>query len=746
MRGTNDVDQAVSKTKAMIDPDQVFEQFINNCARCQTEEDKALLRKAYKIAYDVHKGHLLRSGEPYIIHAIRVAEITTNKIGLGVRSAAAALLHEVINNSDYNEEDLSELFDEKIAYLVSGLTKIPESSSQKNSLQAENFRKLLMTLSDDIRVIFIKLADRLHNMRIIHTLPRAWQLRLAGETLAMYAPLAHRLGMHALKTEMEDIAFSTTHPLKYNEIKEKIKLNEKKLNHIINKFTISISNQLKRQGISFQAYGRTKSIYSIWNKMQKKKVNFEEIYDLLAIRIIFKPNKDIPEDLMCWKIFGLITRDYAPKTDRIRDWVSHPKENGYEALHVTVLGPEDRWIEVQIRSERMNEIAELGYAAHWKYKGLNSKISGLDRWIKRTRAILENPDPSNLNLLDEFKLNVFASEILVFTPKGDIKTLPKGATVLDFAFSIHSELGFHCIGAQISEKIVPVNYKLQSGDKVKVLTSNKAKPRQEWLNYLNTAYSRSKLLNYFRKNHALQSEKGKRLLQKRLEQLNIEPSSLLFKELFNKTHVTDKHSLYAKLGKNEIPGDTLEQILQNTSRKKAVQYWQLEKDPAKANMNNTPGSSTPMNELNGHKTNYRVAKCCHPIPGDEVMGFRTTDNTIEVHKAECPTALRLSATHANRLIDVKWKSEQLMSFIAGISLQGKNRQGLIYKITETISKNFNVNIKSMNFDSDEGIAKGSVELYVHNVNDLNNLIMHLNMIKGIKLVKRIERIEDQEEH
>lgn len=743
MTKRNTIDTIIKKPSESTNPDEEFESFINNCARCQTEEDKALLRKAYKVAAEVHKGRFMHSGEPYIIHSLRVAQITTNKIGLGVRSAAAALLHEVITNSAYKEEDIRDLFDDKIAYLVSGLTKIPESSAHKTSIQAENFRKLLMTLSDDIRVIFIKLADRLHNMRIIKTLPRSWQLRLAGETLTMYAPLAHRLGMHSLKTELEDIAFETTHPQKYQEIKEKIKLNEKRLNHLINKFTIAISYQLKRNGIDFQASGRTKSIYSLWNKMQKKNVDFEQIYDLLAVRIIFKPKRNVAEDRMCWDIYRLITRDYPPKKDRIRDWVSHPKENGYEALHVTVLGPENRWIEVQIRSERMNEIAELGYAAHWKYKGLDSKISGLDRWIKRTKGILENPDPANLHLLDEFKLNVFASEILIFTPKGDIKTLPKGSTVLDFAFSIHSELGFHCIGGQIGEKIVPVNFSLQSGDKVKILTSNKARPKKEWLNYLHTSYGRAKLLNYFKKTQVSNTERGKEIFQKHLENAGIQPNSVLFKEIFNKLKVPDKQALYAKIGKGEISEDHLKEALKQTSRKKLVKYWQVETEE-QDNQEISPHSIMQQDKkLNGHNTTYKVASCCHPIPGDDIIGFRIPDNRIEVHKAECPEALKLSATHADRIVDIKWKPEQLMSFLAGISLQGHDQQGLVHKITETISRDLNVNMKSLHFDTEEGVFKGTIELYVHNVEDLNNLIMHLNMVKGIKTVKRVQHIDEE---
>ena len=542
-----------------------FEWLLHNCSRCNTPGDRELIEKAFKLAFDAHKGMRRKSGEPYIFHPIEVAKIVNQEIGLGPKSVASALLHDVVEDTDYTIEDIENLFGDKIASIIDGLTKISGVFDNKSSLQAENFRKMLLTLSDDVRVILIKLADRLHNMRTLESLPENKRIKISGETIYLYAPLAHRLGLYAIKTELEDLSLKHRYPKIYSDLLQNVSENEQKRQHFINKFALPIIEKLNGSGIEFDISGRPKSIYSIWNKMQTKNIHFEEVYDLLAIRIVFEPLPSIPEKTQCWNIYSLITDIYMPKPDRIRDWVSTPKANGYEALHATVMGPNGKWVEVQIRTKRMDEIAEKGYAAHWKYKQTDTHENELDKWIRRIREMLENQDSNALEFLDDFKLNLFASEILVFTPKGQIISLPKDATALDFAYEIHSQIGNKAIGAKVNHKLVPLNNHLASGDQVEIITSDKQKTQREWLNYVITAKAKTSIKNALKAETKNRIEKGKQTLEEKLKELDLRPSSRIFKKLLPAYEVVSKDELYSKIGSGIITLPDLKKILKKNS-------------------------------------------------------------------------------------------------------------------------------------------------------------------------------------
>lgn len=732
-----------------------YESLINNLHRCDKPGDKELIEKAFKVANEAHWDMRRKSGEPYIIHPISVAKIVNQEIGLGAKSIAASLLHDVVEDTEYTLEDVERDFGEKIASLIDGLTKISGTYNKENSssLQAENFRKMLLTISDDLRVILIKIADRLHNMRTLDSMPEHKKMKVAGETIYLYAPLANRLGLYAIKSELEDLSFKFRHPKIYEEIATKLKHGERKYIALINKFALPIIEKLSESGIKFDINGRPKSIYSIWKKMQSKNVPFEEVYDVLAVRIVFEPIPGIPEKTQCWNIYSIITDTYMPKPDRLRDWVSRPKPNGYEALHLTVMGPEGKWVEVQIRSNRMDEIAEKGYAAHWKYKGDEAQESELDKWIKKIRLMLENPLEDPVEFLDEFKMNLFSSEIMVFTPKGFIVSLPKGASALDFAYEIHTQIGNKAIGAKINYKLMSLNTTLMSGDQVEIITSDKAKPEKEWLAFVHTPKAREAIKNSLKDESKDRIQKGMSILEKSLNDLGVIPNSEILKKLMLSYDVLNKDELYSKIELGIIDLNNLKKIIQKNPSMNVIKYWQLKLIGSRKEKSEpeTPVSkidkSVPFllrENVDNAEQSYEIAKCCNPIPGDEVTGYHSPEGSIIIHKPKCPVAIRLMSNEGNRIIAVKWTIHKLVSFLARISMSGIDRIGLVNDVTKIISSELNVNMRNINVSVHNSIFEGTIDLYVHHTKDLNNLIMKISNIKGIDNVRRVEDFSENE--
>ena len=685
------------------------------------------------------------SGEPYLSHPLAVANIVNEEIGLGVTSVVSALLHDVVEDSEITIEIIEGSFGKKVATIIDGLTKISGVfDKETNSLQAENFRKMMLTLSEDLRVILIKLADRLHNMRTLDSLPRDKQIKVAGETIYLYAPLAHRLGLYSIKTELEDLSLKYRYPEVYEEISEKFKLTEERRLHLINHFSIPIIDRLEKNDFEFDISGRPKSIYSIWQKMHLKNITFEEIYDLFAIRIIFKPKPGIPEKTQCWNIYSLITDIYPPKPDRIRDWVSTPKANGYEALHTTVMGPGGKWIEVQIRSERMDEIAEKGFAAHWKYKDQYDQESELDKWVKKIRKMLESPDSDAMEFLDDFKLNLFSSEIMVFTPKGHIVTLPNNATALDFAYDIHTEIGNNAIGAKVNHKLVPLSQPLKSGDQVEILTSASQKPTIEWINFVSTMKAKSAIKTALKAEIKNRTDVGKKLLEEKLKELTLTPSSRVLRKLIPAYDTLHKDELYSKIGSGIISLDNLKEILSKNTKNKYVRVWNLtigrtsnkkESDQAEYD---SKGTLILKENVEGADRNYEIAKCCNPIPGDEVVGVRQTDGSIRIHSIDCNLAIKLMSSHGEHLVPAKWTQHKVLSYLARIHISGLDRFGVYNAITNTITKELNINMRTINLHGHDGIFDGTIDLYVHNTSDLNNLILNLIKLKGVESVHRVD--------
>ena len=732
--------------------DSEYRLLTDNLYRCDKPGDRELIDKAFRFANEAHRDMYRNSGEPYIIHPINVARIVNQEIGLGAKSVAAALLHDVVEDTGIPLEEISKQFGPKIASLIDGLTKISGTyNKETNSLQAENFRKMLMTLSDDFRVILIKIADRLHNMRTLDSMPEHKRMKIAGETVYLYAPLAHRLGLFAIKTELEDLSFKFRHPRIYDEIARKVKMDEKKNLSLINRFSLPIIEELNNNNIIFDISGRFKSIYSIWKKMQSKNVPFEEVYDLLAVRIVFEPGPEMSERAQCWQIYSLITDIYTPKPDRLRDWISRPKPNGYEALHLTVMGPEGRWVEVQIRSQRMDDIAERGFAAHWKYKGDTSQSeSELDKWLKHIREMLANPMSDPLTFLDEFKMSLFSSEIMVFTPKGLLVNLPKGASALDFAYEIHTDIGNKAIGAKLNYKLSPLSTTLQSGDQVEIITSNIAKPEKEWLEYVHTAKAKNAIKDALRDQSTDRIQKGMEMLEQRLSELGILPNSDIIKKLLDNYELLNKDELYSRIGLGLINLDELRKVLKKAPEGSLRKYWRLAVGGVTRKGTETrespplPGTidkSHPYllrENVDNTGNSYIIAGCCQPIPGDEVTGYVDHSNNIIVHKPKCPAAVKLMSSEGNRIIPVRWTIHKLASFLARVSINGIDRIGLVNEVTTIISKELNVNIRNINVSVYDGIFEGTIDLYVHHTRDLNNLIMQLSNIRGIASVKRIE--------
>jgi GTP pyrophosphokinase len=730
--------------------DREYQLLIDDYLHSNHRRKVEIIDKAFRFANQAHQGIKRRSGEPYILHPLAVARIVAHEIGLGSTSICASLLHDVVEDTDYTVEDIENLFGKKIASIVDGLTKISGGVfGEKASAQAENFRKLLLTMSEDIRVILIKIADRLHNMRTLGSMPQAKQFKIAGETQYIYAPLANRLGLHAIKTELEDLSFKYEHRDKYDELSKKLDSTQHERDLLFELFSKPITEKLKELGFKFEIHARIKSIYSIWNKMQTKNIPFEEIFDILALRIIFDLEEGKDEKKSCWEIYSAITDIYKPHPDRIRDWISTPKANGYEALHVTVMGPLGQWIEVQIRSRRMDDIAERGFAAHWLYKTDEKKVDyELEKWLQTIKELLENPEPNAIDFLDTFKLNLFASEIFVFTPKGDIRTLPQGATALDFAFSLHTDIGFHCIGAKVNHKLVPLSYVLNSGDQVEVLTSKKQKANPDWINIVKTARAKSKIRSLFKKEYKAFIRKGEYVLQNVLENINLSISTDILNKILEYYQETKKEELYYKIGKGTIKVDDIGKTLfKDKSQNRWIKYWKLQFGKSSTNNSvekkkNQVARKIDQKEIlrltdDNSGVTYRIADCCNPIPGDDILGFKEMDGMLIVHKRQCPVAMKLKSNFGERIISAVWETHKILSFPATIEIKGIDSMGILSQIIKIISDVHEVNVNKVNLETKDGIFEGLITLYVHDVEDINNLSMNILKIKGVNSVNRV---------
>ena len=717
---------------------EAFDDLLKSLRKDTSKESRQKIKEAFEFANEAHKGVKRRSGEPYIMHPLAVAKIATKEIGLGTTSVISALLHDVVEDTDYTVEDIANLFGPKVASIVDGLTKISGVMGSDTSQQAESFRKMILTLADDVRVILIKIADRLHNMRTLASMPEHKQVKIASETLYIYAPLAHRMGLHAIKTELEDLSMKYEHPEEYEVIDKKIEAYKRQFSALFEEFIKPIRQKLSANGYEYTITARTKSVYSVWLKMQRRNISFDEIFDLLAVRIVFKPKLDQPEKWQCWNIYSLITDIYSPKPERIRDWVSVPKANGYEALHLTVMGPEGQWFEVQIRSERMDEVAEKGLAAHWKYKN-EGESSELDKWLAGIKEILDQPDATALEFLDEFKLNLFAKEIRVFTPKGYMRTLPKGATALDFAYDIHTEIGNTCIGAKVNHKLVPMSHKLASGDQVEVLTSDKQSPQKEWLEFVVTAKARTHINAAFKKYRKELMRKGINIYEALVKQLQLPPTSETLNKVLTNYGFTNRDDLYVEIGKQTITTEDLEKILKKKAENKFIKYWKLQflwsgKDGEDKKKENANVAIDP-------NSDFVIAPCCNPIPGDDVVGMNIAGTKVTVHKRSCPEAIRLMASFGDKIVPVKWVSHKLMSFLAVIKLTGIYRPGIVSEITTLIAKEEKVNMRMVHFDTRDGIFEGMIHLYVHNTDDLSNIVTRISQLQGVETVMRMEAEE-----
>lgn len=703
----------------------------------RTKKDRQMLRKAFDVALEAHKDMRRKSGEPYIYHPIAVARIVAEEIGLGVTSIVCALLHDTVEDTDITLDDIEHMFGQKVRVIIDGLTKISGVVGYTESLQAENFRKILLTLSDDVRVIIIKLADRLHNMRTLESMRRDKQLKIASETLYLFAPLAHRLGLYALKTELEDLSLKYTEPDVYQEITDKLEKTQEVRMRFVNQFSLPIKEALKKQKFKYDIKARTKSIYSIYNKMRTKNVLFEEIYDVFAIRIIIEA-KPIEEKAKCWQAYSLVTDYYQPNPDRLRDWLSTPKANGYESLHTTVMSPSGRWVEVQIRSKRMDEVAEKGYAAHWKYKEGTTETN-FDDWINKIRDLLENPESNAVEFIDDFKLNLFSEEIFIFTPKGEIRNLPKGASALDFAFDIHTEVGVQCMGAKVNHKLVPLSTELKSGDQVEIITSKKQKPNEDWLKFVITGKAKSNIKSALKVDRRRLIAEGEERYQKWAKKKKVNASKANEKRILSLYRLPSMHEFYYRLAVDRIKLDRLQKITiergkLHTSDPAPPQKSQLEKHLKKH------GKSEEMLVIGEQMDNfdYKISPCCNPIPGDEVFGFITINDGIKIHKTNCPNAIQLMSNYAYRIVKARWTSQQEIAFLAGIKVMGIDDLGLVNKITGLISSQLNVNMRSISFDSKDGVFEGTIMVYVHDTKHLKNLMSKMKQIKGVINVSRIE--------
>lgn len=717
-----------------------YRRLLRKCKPVLKEGDAKLIKRAFTIAMEAHKNMRRKSGEPYIFHPLTVAEICAEEIGLGTTSIVAALLHDVVEDTDIQLADIERIFGKKITKIVDGLTKIRGVFEYGTSAQAENFRKMLFTLSEDVRVILIKLADRLHNMRTLESMPRNKQLRVSSETIYLYAPLAHRLGLNAIKTELEDLYLRFTDYNSYRDIANKIDETKTSRNRFIKQFVQPIKEEIDQLKVECEIKSRPKSIFSIFNKMRKQNIPFEEVYDLFAIRIIL----DTPleqEKSYCWQVYSIVTDYYTPNPDRLRDWISTPKGNGYESLHTTVMAKNGQWVEVQIRTKRMDEIAEKGYAAHWKYKDNTAKYeSNLEKWLVRVRETLEKQDLSALEFVDDFRGNLFNEEVFVFTPKGELKTIAKGATALDFAFEIHTDIGAKCIGAKVNQKLVPINHVLKNGDQIEILTSSKQKPNEDWLRFVMSSKAKSKIKDLLKEDRRAVADEGKEILHRKLRQMKIDTNGQVYDQLRDYFKVSSQLELLFKVGKGIITASDL---------KKFQDY--KPSLPLKKHGADIPDAKVVEQEIKAKRqedtlligedmdvVEYKLAKCCTPIPGDEVFGFVTVSEGIKIHRANCPNAPELLANHGNRVIKAKWTSQHEVAFLTGLRVVGTDRVGLINDVSRVISEELKVNMSSISFKTDPGIFHGEIMLYVNDTRHLETLISKLEKVEGMEQVSRFD--------
>ena len=721
---------------------QEYKELLRISYQTLTTEDKKLIRKAFDVAVDSHKDQRRKSGEAYIFHPIAVAKIVASEIGLGATAIAAALMHDVVEDTPITVEDIERMFNSKVAQLVEGLTKISKVQKEMNvSMQAENFRKMLFTLNDDVRVILIKIADRLHNMQTLDKMEDYKQVKIASETLYIYAPLAHRLGLYKIKNKLEDLGLKYTEPSIYDDIVSKIKETKEEQDAYIKDISEVLKSALDEEKLDYIIKGRPKSIYSIYRKMKVQGVSFDEVYDKFALRIVYKSSSQ-EEKFLAWKIYSIVTDHYRPSPSRLRDWISSPKTTGYEALHITVMGPKGRWVEVQVRSERMDEIAEKGYAAHYKYKQGGSEESGLDIWLNLLKEALENSETSAVDFVEDFKMNLYSKEIFVFTPKGEIKSLPKGATSLDFAFSIHSEIGIRTRGTRVNGKLVPLNHELKSGDQIEIITSQHQKPTINWLDYVTTSRAKNKIKNVLNENTKKIAEEGKEILTRKLKHLKITLSESVVNELVNFFKLKTSLDLFYRVGIGAIEN----QQLKNYAAQKSNTFINFFKNKIKRS------ASTPSLEIHKQilssnydmlvfgieqdKLDYKLSTCCNPIPGDEVFGFITINEGIKVHKKDCPNAISLQSNYAYRIIQAKWIDSSQQEFKAILHITGMDTIGLTNKLTKVISDNMNVNIQSISLSGEAGIFNGQIAVIVQNNTILKRLIDNIKKIDGIEKVSR----------
>jgi GTP pyrophosphokinase len=704
--------------------------------------DAKLIKKAFNVSQDAHKNMRRRSGEPYIFHPLAVAQICVEEIGLGTTSIVCALLHDVVEDTDLEIEDIERHFGKKVATIIDGLTKISGVFEYGTSQQAENFRKMLLTLSEDVRVILVKLADRLHNMRTLNSMPRQKQLRVASETIYLYAPLAHRLGLYSIKSELEDLYLKYTEPEIYEEIANKIAKTQATRSRFIRNFIHPIQKELQKKSFTYKIKGRPKSIFSIWNKMQSQDIPFEQVYDLFAIRIILSTPAEM-EKAACWQVYSVVTDYYQPNPDRLRDWISTPKSNGYESLHTTVMSKTGAWVEVQIRSQRMDEIAEKGYAAHWKYKhnGAAGAESGLELWIRKVRDMLEQNETSAIEFVDDFRHNLFNEEIFVFTPKGDLKKLPRGATALDFAFEIHSEVGARCIGAKVNQKLVPINHMLKTGDQVEILSSKKQTPNEDWLAFVVTTKARTRIKDELKEQKKQAAQEGREIVQRKLRQIKKTLNSETLDKLLNEFRVKSVLDFYYLVGTGKIDPKEIKRV-NKIDRKIPVHSETKVADAQsfKRRMKKVTGQERDILYIGEDMdiVDYTLAKCCNPIAGDDVFGFVTTQEGIKIHRANCPNATELLSKHSHRVVKAKWASETKKSFLAGLKIRGTDRVGVINDVTGIISSELQVNMRSVSIESDNGVFEGDIQLFVNDTQHLELLKQRLEKIPGVEQVKRFD--------
>ncbi len=722
-----------------------WEDLLLSCTKiCKNDEDWNFIKRAFFLAKEAHEGVRRRSGEPYLLHPIAVAKIVIDEIGLGVKSVVAALLHDVVEDTEYSVEDMERIFGPKIASMVDGLTKMSGVFNADTSEQAEYFRKVLLTLSDDVRVILIKIADRLHNMRTLGAMPMNKQIKITGETIYLFAPLAYRLGLYSIKSELEDLCMKYRFPQQYAEITQKLRESEASRREFIDKFNAPIIASLNRDNINYEISGRVKSVYSIWSKMQRKQITFEEIYDLFAIRIVFKSLPFPSEKTQCWQIYSTITDIYTPKPDRLRDWISMPKANGYEALHSTVMGPDGVWVEVQIRTQRMEDIAERGFAAHWKYKHatISQDEDEFDKWLKQIRAALNSPTENAVDFLDNFKLSLYTSEIVVFTPKGEARKMPFGATALDFAYDIHSKIGNSAISAKINHKLEPITTRINSGDQIEIITADNARPKPEWLETVTTAKAKQSIKSFLKRERQNNIERGMQMLDEKMKSLNIKLSGRVLRKIIPIYDSKNKEELYSKIGAEIVSLDNLDKALKVNSKSKILKFWTLfipKKEEEEADDISIPGEIAPVEEAPATDPQFEIAECCKPIPGDKVVGYRDpATGNIVVHKATCDELNRLATQFGRNIVkeEIKWSQHKAMSYLVTMELRGIDRQGILLDLAKLVSADFNINIREVNIHSHDGIFEGSVSLYVKDTEGLHAVMDKVRKIKGIESVKR----------